>query len=432
MAVNFSEDEQGELIDVFKSLDVKPDTSDPESMKQWMLDYLKTQGKIPSTVNPSNLSSPSKVNTASYLPTLKISYFSGDKENKSHVDYQTWKYEVKALLAEASYSREAIKIAIVKSLQGTARTRCINLGVHSTIDDIFRKLDSLFGTVDRTETLLGKFYSAEQGHDESVTKWSCRLEDILDKAQEGGELAGLSPDDMLRGKFWLGLRSELREAARGKVERIPNFDELRIEVRRIESEHELQNPREDTTEKGKKAHLNMTRTDKQDKPAEDEITLRELKGMVSQLTTTVEKLEHKIDQQPEASRFSGNNNFRGRGRNRGRGNWNGNGPSAPGWSDRGSIRGRSMNRGRGTWGNSYSGPAGNQSGQSNNYSGSTGNYNNQETSYSGTFQGNHDKPKSNYYDVECYRCFQKGHVKSGCRVDLSTLNSNRPTTTGRR
>jgi len=32
MAVNFSEEEKGKLVDLFKSLDVKPDTSDPEAM----------------------------------------------------------------------------------------------------------------------------------------------------------------------------------------------------------------------------------------------------------------------------------------------------------------------------------------------------------------------------------------------------------------
>jgi hypothetical protein len=358
---------------------VKPDTSDPESMKQWILDYLTRQGKIPSTAH-----------AASYLPSLKISYFSGDKENKSHVDYQTWKYEVKALMSEASYSKDAINIAIIKSLQGTARTKCINLGVHSTIDNIFSKLDSLFGTVDRTETLLGKFYSAEQGCDESVTKWSCRLEDILDKAKEGGELAGLSPDDMLRGKFWLGLRSELREAARGKVERIQNFDELRIEVRRIESEHEMQKPRDVAEEKGKKVHLKMTRTDKPDKSTEDEISLHDLKGMISQLTTTVGKLEQKFDQQPQATGYSGSNsNFRGRGRDRGRGNWSGHGHS--GWNDRGSVRGHNDNRGRGTWSNSYSG--------------SMGNHSNQGTSYSRQADGNRGNQKSSYYDVECFRRF---------------------------
>ena len=30
---------------MFQTLDMKSDTSDPEATKQWVLDYLKTQGK---------------------------------------------------------------------------------------------------------------------------------------------------------------------------------------------------------------------------------------------------------------------------------------------------------------------------------------------------------------------------------------------------
>ena len=98
MAVAFDEDEKGKLIEMFETLDVRPDTSDPESMKQWMVDYLKTQGKIP---NPAVYPVP----PAPYanLPLLKISYFSGDDENESHVDFKTWKFEVLSSLSEAVY-----------------------------------------------------------------------------------------------------------------------------------------------------------------------------------------------------------------------------------------------------------------------------------------------------------------------------------------
>ena len=38
---------------MFQTLDVKPDTSDPKAMNQWMLDYLKAQGKIQDPAPPS-------------------------------------------------------------------------------------------------------------------------------------------------------------------------------------------------------------------------------------------------------------------------------------------------------------------------------------------------------------------------------------------
>lgn len=93
------------------------------------------------------------------LPTLKLSYFSGDKENKTHVDYETWKYEVNSLLRDSLYPKESI------------------------------------GVVEPTETLqdstiLNKILRI-------LTKWSYKLEDIMDRVIEKGGINRRATNEIL-------------------------------------------------------------------------------------------------------------------------------------------------------------------------------------------------------------------------------------------
>ena len=67
-----------------------------------------------------------------------------------------------------------------------------------------------------------------------------KLEGILQKAYEKGKLSSEVRNDMLRTKFWSGLRdSTLKNATRYKYDTIKNFDELRKEVRAIELELQI-------------------------------------------------------------------------------------------------------------------------------------------------------------------------------------------------
>ncbi|CAC5391255.1 unnamed protein product [Mytilus coruscus] len=67
-----------------------------------------------------------------------------------------------------------------------------------------------------------------------------KLEGILQKAYDKGKLTSEVRDDMLRTKFWSGIRdSALKNATRYKYDTIKNFDELRKEVREIELELQI-------------------------------------------------------------------------------------------------------------------------------------------------------------------------------------------------
>ena len=93
MAISFDADEKDKLAHVFEELNIKPDTDDPETMKQWMLSYLKQQGKV-----PDSDSVPGGPKLAQFIQNPRISLFSGNVQNKDHVTFEMWKFEVCTLL----------------------------------------------------------------------------------------------------------------------------------------------------------------------------------------------------------------------------------------------------------------------------------------------------------------------------------------------
>lgn len=113
----------------------------------------------------------------------RISFFSGENA-KGELAFDLWKYEVKCLMMDKSYSSDVIGNAIKKSLRGEAGRVAIQLGPSASIGGLMEKLEN--GTLELRECILAQLYSSKQQSDESVIKWGCRLEDILAKAIDKG------------------------------------------------------------------------------------------------------------------------------------------------------------------------------------------------------------------------------------------------------
>lgn len=138
---------------------------------------------------------------STYIP--KLSIFSGDP-SRSDVSYDVWKYEVECLINE-EYSEKVIFQAIRRKASKIA----MRLGPDATLDEILEKMESIHGTVEREESLITNFYSAVQKGDENTTAWECRIEDLLSKAVSIGKIHHDDIDEMLKNKFWTGLRQDL-------------------------------------------------------------------------------------------------------------------------------------------------------------------------------------------------------------------------------
>ncbi len=140
-------------------------------------------------------------------------------------------------MTDHTLSENCVLQAIRKSLRGTARQILIPLGESASSSGILAKLDGLFGNVSSNESIMQTFYTASQRDGESVTAYGCRLESLLQTAINNGHVSVSAKDDMLRSKFWSGLRSDaLKSHTRHKYDSIKTFDVLLREIRAIDFE----------------------------------------------------------------------------------------------------------------------------------------------------------------------------------------------------
>lgn len=305
--MEFTDEETTQLIAAFKALGLKPKMDKPETLQQWMVDFVKATSvgdDDGEEVDPDKPDSSSEaedtlekpantpVTVVSHPP--RLSTFSGDPQAKGDTTFDLWKYEVQCLLKEATHPVGVLVQAIRKSLKGEAGRIAMRLGPNAPVTRLLEKLEGVYGTVERGESLLADFYSAQQGDEESVVMWGCRLEDMLDKAKRKGHVTSSSIDEMLRTKFWLGLQPQLKDKSRHLFDKCKTFDNIRVQLRIIEHEQKVQQGGtivKDTKKTGQVKAANAATVASADHQAKHEKDMLELKGMVHQLTTTVQTLQ---------------------------------------------------------------------------------------------------------------------------------------------
>ena len=162
--------------------------------------------------------------------TPRLPTFSG---GKSDARYDLWRYEVTSL---CRHQPEAVVWeAIRRSMRGDAACVVMRLGPDATLQQLLSKFDSIYGNAAGAEAIMAELYNAKQGNKESVSDWSCRLEDLAVRAQQLGQLTNAQVDNTLRSRFWHGLRQEFRDRTAHKFDSLETFDELRNAIRQAEA-----------------------------------------------------------------------------------------------------------------------------------------------------------------------------------------------------
>ncbi len=162
----------------------------------------------------------------------KISTFSGQKDR--HCSFKQWRYDVCALARPEPAS--VVMQCIRQSLKSPASDVLLNMGQNVSVNDILDKFQVTFGNVLPPEKLLEQFYTATQHQNETIMSWGCRLEDLVNTLAEVSNIDHCK-EEMLRSKFWSGLRdSYIKTALRHLYDQNVGFLALFHKAREVEIE----------------------------------------------------------------------------------------------------------------------------------------------------------------------------------------------------
>ena len=140
-------------------------------------------------------------------------------------------------------------------MKGHARKALSTLNSLTNSDGIISKLESLFGNVASGLSTLQEFFTAAQKSDKTVTLCGLRIEEILQRAIEKGDVASDRKNHLLKDKFWRSLHSfDLKIATKVYFDQILDFEVLRSKV--MEEERELKTHK--TTTETAASNTNLT------------------------------------------------------------------------------------------------------------------------------------------------------------------------------
>ena len=80
----------------------------------------------------------------------------------------------------------------------------VGADMDSSIVNIMKRLEKVFGNVSSGESIFREFYKANQKRTESVVAWALRLEGILKNAMDKGHVKPENKSNMLKNRFWNG------------------------------------------------------------------------------------------------------------------------------------------------------------------------------------------------------------------------------------
>ena len=212
-----------------------------EYLKQFEQDLLKEEEEMTAKIREGVALRPSpeltagsrkKANTLHFVKPY-ITPFSGtDPVPKNESSFEDWRIEIRSLIESGEFSDYEVAQLIRNSLKLPAKKAVFFLRSSATSKDIIEKLQNVFGNVASGESVLTEFYTSAQKSDESVTMWGMRLEEIVQRGIEKGQIELEKRDEMLRTRFWRYLyNKELQNATVVYFDQIKNFDQLRSKVR---------------------------------------------------------------------------------------------------------------------------------------------------------------------------------------------------------
>jgi len=160
--------------------------------------------------------------------------------------FTEWKIEIESMIRSKIYQKDILKQCVRNAISGKPRKVLATLKATATLENILSTMESNFGDVKSGQSIMEEFYQARQNKDEDITSWGIRIEEMIQRALEKGEIQENKKEEILRTKYWKYLRnSELKNATRVFYENCLTFEELRKRVRREEQELKVSQDRQE-------------------------------------------------------------------------------------------------------------------------------------------------------------------------------------------
>ena len=143
----------------------------------------------------------------------KLSVFSGERL-KGEASFEQWSYELKSL--RKTYSESALREGIQRSLKGDAVDTVCNMGPDAFLDNIIKKFSIIYGNVKSYDILMGDFYCAEQGEDETVTSFAACIEGLLSYVRDKfpQQIPMAKEQQLLKDRLFHGCQKGIRDSVK--------------------------------------------------------------------------------------------------------------------------------------------------------------------------------------------------------------------------
>ena len=131
----------------------------------------------------------------------KLSIFSGERV-KGEASFEQWPYELQTL--RRTYSESALREGIQRSLRGAAAGTVYNMSPEVTLDSIIKII------------LMGDFYCANQGEEETVTSFATCIEGLLSYVRDKypQQIPQAKEQQLLKDRLFHGCQKGIRDSVK--------------------------------------------------------------------------------------------------------------------------------------------------------------------------------------------------------------------------
>ena len=145
----------------------------------------------------------------------KLSIFSGERV-KGKASFEQWSYELQSL--KRTYNESVLKEGIQRSLRRAAADTVCNMGPEAPLDSIIKKFSIIYGNVKSYDILMGDFYHANQGEEETITSFATCIEELLSYVRDKypQQIPQAKEQQLLKDRLFHGCQNGIRDSVKYK------------------------------------------------------------------------------------------------------------------------------------------------------------------------------------------------------------------------